>query len=64
MRIIKKGKVPFKEKRFECGNCGCEFLADENDRKSDQRDETMLCVPLVASLFLGNYGNNYKERFA
>lgn len=45
MKVIKKGKVPFKEKRFECSYCGCEFFADENDKKVDQRDGDYVVCP-------------------
>ena len=44
MRVIKKGKVSFKEKRFECGYCGCEFLADENDRKKRPARWRLCCM--------------------
>lgn len=34
MKIIKRYKVEFDEKRFVCPKCGCEFLADKyEDRR-------------------------------
>ena len=43
MKIIKKGKIEFEEKRFECEKCGCEFLADENDVKHSIMIDCVVC---------------------
>lgn len=34
MKIIVEGEIPKKTKRFKCGNCGCEFEADEGEYKT------------------------------
>ena len=34
MKILVEGKIPKKTKRFKCGNCGCEFEADEGEYKN------------------------------
>lgn len=38
MRIIKEGKLPPKEKKMECKNCGCVFMYERADIHSDQRE--------------------------
>lgn len=38
MRIIEEGKLPSKEKEMKCDNCGCVFMYDRSDIKSDQRE--------------------------
>jgi ribosomal protein S27AE len=47
MKIIRRYKVEFDEKRFVCPKCGCEFLADKYE---DRR---------VAD---NNYPDDYVER--
>lgn len=43
MKIIRRGKVQTEEKRFECQNCGCEFIADEHDKKIDVMGDYVIC---------------------
>ena len=45
MRIIKKGKLPPKEKKMECKNCGCVFMYDFRDIHSDQREGDYVICP-------------------
>lgn len=45
MRIIKLGQVILKEKKFECRNCRCEFIADEKDKKMSPRNEDYVVCP-------------------
>lgn len=41
MRIIKNGKLPPKEKKMTCPECGCVFMYDRSDVNSDQRDAAL-----------------------
>jgi transcription elongation factor Elf1 len=43
MKIIKRGKIEFEEKRFECERCGCEFLAEESDVKYTLMGDYVVC---------------------
>lgn len=45
MRIIKKGKLPPKEKKMECKNCGCVFMYEPCDIHSDQREGDYVVCP-------------------
>ena len=45
MRIIKKGKLPPKEKKMECPECGCVFMYERSDIKCDQREGCWVVCP-------------------
>lgn len=45
MRIIKEGKLPPKEKKLKCSKCGCVFMYDRSDIKSDQREGNWVVCP-------------------
>ena len=45
MRIIKKGKIPPKEKRITCPKCGCVFMYEPCDIHSDQREGDYVVCP-------------------
>lgn len=45
MRIIKEGKLPPKEKKMKCKNCGCVFMYEPSDVHSDQREGDYVVCP-------------------
>ena len=45
MRIIKEGKLPPKEKKMTCENCGCVFMYERSDVHSDQREGCWVVCP-------------------
>lgn len=49
MRIIKEGKLPPKEKKITCKKCGCVFMYDRSDIKSDQREGNWVVCPTCKS---------------
>ena len=42
MRIIKDGKLPHKEKKMTCSECGCVFMYERADTSSCTVDEAEL----------------------
>jgi DNA-directed RNA polymerase subunit RPC12/RpoP len=57
MRVIKDGKVDYKEYAFICIHCECEFVADNKDRKADQREGDYVVCPCCGSWIDWNCGN-------
>ena len=55
MRIIKEGKLPPKERKMECNNCGCVFMYEQEDIHSDQRDGNYVVCP-TCKKFINVYG--------
>ena len=45
MRIIKEGKLPPKEKKMTCLECGCVFMYDRSDVHYDQREGCWVVCP-------------------
>ena len=45
MRIIKEGQKPIKEWQVTCKKCGCIFVFDNRDVKSDQREGDWVVCP-------------------
>ena len=45
MRIIKGGKLPPKEKKMTCPECGCVFMYERSDIHSDQREGCWVVCP-------------------
>lgn len=57
MKVIKPGKIDNREYAFTCGHCECEFVADNRDRKIDQRDDDYVICPCCMSWINWNRGN-------
>ena len=45
MRIIKEGKLPPKEKKMTCQECGCVFMYERSDIHSDQQEGCWVVCP-------------------
>ena len=45
MRIIKEGKQPATEWQMECLRCGCIFMFDDRDVRTDQREGEWVHCP-------------------
>ena len=45
MKIVKEGKKPANEWQVECSKCGCIFVFDNRDVKSDQREGDWVHCP-------------------
>lgn len=43
MRIIKNGRLKRQEWVFKCEDCGCKFIADENDCNADRDGDYVEC---------------------
>ena len=54
MRIIKKGKLPPKEKKMKCTSCGCVFMYDRSDIKTEQRDGDFVICPTCGKFITVN----------
>lgn len=61
MRIIKEGKLPLKERKMECNNCGCLFMYEQKDIYSDQREGNYVVCP-TCKKFINVYGVGYNKR--
>lgn len=55
MRVIKKGKLPPKEKRMTCLECGCVFMYDRSDIKTEQRDGDFVICPTCGKFITVNW---------
>lgn len=56
MRIIKEGKLPPKEKKMECKNCGCVFMYERSDVHSDQREGDYVVCPTCKKFINVHWG--------
>lgn len=54
MRIIKEGKLPPKEKKMTCSECGCVFMYDRSDVKTEQRDGDFVICPTCGKFITVN----------
>ena len=50
MKIIKPGRLTPPQKLFKCTKCGCEFLANDNDRHRDPRDGDFTICPTCGNV--------------
>ena len=61
MRIIKEGKKPIKEWQVTCKDCGCIFVFDNRDVKSDQREGDLVVCPTCKKCITVTHRNYYNE---
>lgn len=54
MRIIKEGKLPPKEKKMTCSECGCVFMYNRSDIKTEQRDGDFVICPTCGKFITVN----------
>lgn len=52
MKVIKKGRLPIKEKRCVCSKCGCEFIYNKQDIRWDHREHDYYVICPTCTKFI------------
>ena len=63
MRIIVEGRKPIKEWQVICKDCGCVFVFDNSDVKSDQKEGDWVVCPTCKKFITVTDRNFYNEKF-